>query len=612
MSERSATWRGLDALFPTPVRVKLVFSLIGSVLVTLIETGSLLLLLPLLDALGGGSSQVTATISSLLGNPSRQTLILVLLALVLGGFILKDAFTLWYRWWAIGFTNQLQVETSTRMLDYLLHAPYSVHLKRTLADMMRTMYDAVGQFYARTVNGVLGIATESVTLATIVIALLVVMPVQTLTMLVYFGVAGLLSLRLVKPRIDAAAARQLQATRDSFEASIHSFGGIKEIKIRHSQPHFTDRYRRAALVGAQASRVSGFLGEAPKYLLEIMFIVGLGLIILSLQLGNSSGGAVGTLGLLAAAAFRVLPSLTRLLANVTTVRGGEPARKLLFDELADEERLAPRAERTVSDRVLPLTREIRFENVGFAYEDATEPVLIDVSFTVPAGSTVALVGGSGAGKTTLADLLLGLHRPTSGRILVDGVDIADHMAEWQNNIAFVPQDVFHMDLPFSVNIAFDQYEDEIDAQKLQRTLEQAQLLDLVETLPKGLQTTIGDRGIRLSGGQRQRIGIARALYREPRLLVLDEATSALDNETERRITETIAALHGSLTMLVIAHRLSTVRDADTIVMLHEGRVTGQGTFDELTRTNDEFAHLVALGSLDATASAAGSDAENPT
>lgn len=192
-----------------------------------------------------------------------------------------------------------------------------------------------------------------------------------------------------------------------------------------------------------------------------------------------------------------------------------------------------------------------------------------MSFVIPAGSSLALVGGSGAGKTTLADLLLGLHKPTSGRILVDGVDIATHMAPWQNNIAFVPQDVFHMDLPFSLNITFDQYLEEVDQERLHNALKQAQLLDLVEMLPKGLETTIGDRGIRLSGGQRQRIGIARALYRNPRLLVLDEATSALDNDTERKITETINRLHGSLTIVVIAHRLSTVRDVDTIVLLRE-------------------------------------------
>ncbi len=599
MSETASTAAALRILFPPATRAKLLLSFVGSVAVSFVETASLLLLLPLLDLLGGGTgTAVTATLSKLLGNPPRQTLVLILVGAVLGGFILKDIFTLWYRWWAIGFTNRLQVETSTRMLDYFLHAPYAMHLQRTLGDLMRSMGESVSQFYSRTVAGVLGIVTESLTILTMMGALIFIMPVQALLLIAYFGLAGLAYLKFVKPRVDEAGTRQLDASRASFEAAVHSFGGIKEIQIRHSQPHFTDRYRQAALTNAEAARTSSFLGEAPKYLLEVLFILGLGVLVLTTQDSNATAGAVGTLALLAAAAFRILPSMTRLISNITSVRAGEPARKLLFAELAEEQRLAPRNERLTDDTILPLHKEIRFEDVSFTYGDATEPVLKGVSFVIPAGSSLALVGGSGAGKTTLADLLLGLHKPTSGRILVDGVDIATHMAPWQNNIAFVPQDVFHMDLPFSLNITFDQYLEEVDQERLHNALKQAQLLDLVEMLPKGLETTIGDRGIRLSGGQRQRIGIARALYRNPRLLVLDEATSALDNDTERKITETINRLHGSLTIVVIAHRLSTVRDVDTIVLLREGRVAGTGTFAELTSSNEEFAHLVALGTLE--------------
>ncbi len=596
----SSNRRFYGVLFPPAVRWKLAFVLVGSTVVSFIETGSILLLLPLMQLLAGASPTegALATISQVLGSPEPQRLILYLMGIVLGGFILKDVFTIAFRWWALGFLSRQQVATSTHMLQYFLHAPYSVHLRRGMPDMIRAMTDYVAQFFGRTISGLLGVVTESLTIVTILGAMVVVMPLETLAVAAYFGVASLLFTRWVKPTAEDATRRSLAANKEAFEASIHSFGGIKEIKIRHSQPHFTTRYHDAALKGALANRVSAFVTELPKYLLEVLFIIGLGILIGLVQASGSSTGLFATLALLAAAAFRLLPSMTRMLASLTSFRSGEPARKLLLAELAYEAEHAPQEERETATTELPLQREIRFEDVWFSYEDSTDPVLSGVSFTIQAGSSVALVGGSGAGKTTVANLLLGLHRPTKGRILVDGVDITTRMAEWQNNIAFVPQDVFHMDLPFSQNIAFDQFVHEIDMDRLWHAIDQAQLRDLIAELPHGLDTTIGDHGVRLSGGQRQRIGIARALYRDPQLLVLDEATSALDNETERRVTETITSLHGSITIVVIAHRLSTVRDADTIILLNAGSVTGQGTFAELAASNGEFASLVALGSLE--------------
>lgn len=611
MTADNSSRRFYAVLFPPAVRWKLGIVLLGSTLVSFVETASILLLLPLMQLLAGASPTEGAlgTISQIFGTSDTKTLMMYLMGIVLGGFILKDAFTIAFRWWTLGFLGRQQVATSTHMLQYFLHAPYALHLRRGMPDMMRAMSDYVAQFYGRTITGLMGIVNESLTIITILGALVAVMPLETLAVAAYFGVASLLFSRWVKPRAEAATQQGLDAGKEAFEAIIHSFGGIAEIKIRHSQPHFALRYQQAATSSAMANRVSAFVTELPKYLLEVMFILGLGILIALVQASGSPAGLFATLALLAAAAFRLLPSMTRLLAAVTALRSGEPARKLLLTELAEEAALAPLEERETADTEIPLEHEIVFDDVWFSYDDGTEPVLRGVNFTVPAGSSVALVGGSGAGKTTVANLLLGLLRPSKGRILVDGVDIATQMPAWQNNIAFVPQDVFHMDLPFSQNIAFDQFVDEIDTDRLWGAIDQAQLRDLVSELPHGLDTTIGDHGVRLSGGQRQRIGIARALYRDPQLLVLDEATSALDNETERRITDTIAALQGTITIVVIAHRLSTVRDLDTIVVLTRGRVTGSGTFAELTETNAEFASMVALGQLDTGSSEAGGDDE---
>ncbi len=223
-------------------------------------------------------------------------------------------------------------------------------------------------------------------------------------------------------------------------------------------------------------------------------------------------------------------------------------------------------------------------------------MLDDIDLRIPAGSTVALVGSSGAGKTTLADVLMGLHPPTAGRVAVDGVDIRTDIVGWQRSIGMVPQDVYVLDATLRANVAFGEAPDAVNERRLSAALTRAQLDDLIAELPNGVDTIVGERGGRLSGGQRQRIGIARALYLEPSVLVLDEATSALDSETERRITDTIESLRGQMTVVVIAHRLSTVRNCDLLLYLEQGRIAASGTFESVIAESPAFARLVKLGS----------------
>jgi ABC-type multidrug transport system fused ATPase/permease subunit len=359
------------------------------------------------------------------------------------------------------------------------------------------------------------------------------------------------------------------------------------------------------LRGADAVRRREILGGLPRYILEILFILGMGLILLTSALSAGPGAGSHTVGLTAlfvAAGFRILPSVTGLLGNVNSVRFGTH-----FLDVIHREAVATRehveSEPTVSS--MPFQHELRVEDVSFRYPGAREDTLISVSLTIAHGCSTALVGGSGAGKTTLLDVILGLHDPLRGRVTVDGRDIAGSKRGWQKDIAYVPQDVYLLDATLAENIAFDREACEIDPGRLQHAIERAQLEELVMELPLGTKTPIGEKGSRLSGGQRQRVGIARALYLEPELLVLDEATSALDNETEHRINETIRALHGSITVLVVAHRLSTVRHADQVVFMKSGRVQSIGTFDELRAENAEFERLVTLGSLDLPQDAAG-------
>jgi ABC-type multidrug transport system fused ATPase/permease subunit len=305
--------------------------------------------------------------------------------------------------------------------------------------------------------------------------------------------------------------------------------------------------------------------------------------------------AVPILALFLAAGTRMLPCLVRLIAALSAISVGLPAMRMVVADL--HEFPAPAVlPGPPTDRAPVGTLTV--ENLTFRYPDTTEPVVRDVSFEVPHGSSLAIVGPSGSGKTTLVDLLLGVHTPTSGRVTVDGRPIQEFLAEWQTGVAMVPQDVFWIDDTLAANIAFGVPVEERDPARLEGAVQRAQLAELVASLPNGVETPVGERGLRISGGQRQRVGIARALYGDPQLIMLDEATSALDNETEHKVASTIAALHGDVTMIVVAHRLSTVRHCDQLIYMEDGRIEGRGTFDEVRAANAAFARLVELGSLD--------------
>ena len=590
-------WR---KVFPPGGRLKLGAGLAGSVLISLVETASILLLLPLMALLAGDpdSEGTIGVLWRLLGEPSRNAFAVILLLAVLGGFVAKDAFTMGFRWWMSGYQNRLTVDLSTRVFTYHLHAPYLMHLKRGVPDMMRSVNDSVGQFFGRRVGGGMAAATEVVTIVTIAAALALAMPWETLGAVIYFGLAGVLFLRVVRPVMKQSAQGGLDAGRESFAAALEGFGGIKDIKLGHTQPFFVERFRKASTDSAQASRVSNYVSELPKYLLEILLIVGLGALIGFTIASGAQAALFGKLAVLGAAAFRILPSLTRFLASIAIWRSGSPAQDILFAELRSEDDLPLSAGRHISSKLMPFTDSITIDNLRFRYPDGDNDVLDGITLSIPTGTSVGLVGGSGAGKTTLVNILLGLIKPTEGSIESDGVNVFSRLDEWQNNIAMVPQDVFLTDASLRENIAFAVPRAEIDEYRVRDAVSRSQLADLVASLPNGLDTHIGERGARLSGGQRQRVGIARALYLQPRLLILDEATSALDNETEFKITQTITALHGRITIIVIAHRLSTVRDLDRIVLMADGQVEDSGTFSDLVRRNEHFARLVSLGTLE--------------
>lgn len=588
---------GTGELLTPATRRRLQWSAVGSFALSLLDMAGVLAMVPMMQYVTGQSldSGALGVLNRLLGRPEPRSLVLVLAAAIVGAFVVKDLASIVFRRWQMHFLADEQVRISTQVLEGYLTGPYAWHLTKNTGDKLWTVQGAVSMGLVGGLSGGLAALTESLTIGFVLLSMLLISPLATVAAVVYFGVAGLVILRLIRPRIVEASQRTQIASRALGQASLQALGAVKEIKLRHAHGPFLDTFTTSGRAGARAGATAALLGEVPKYFLEVVFVLGVGVLAVAATTNNSSQEGLLLIGVFVAAGTRVLPSAVRLINATAMVRYAEAPLAHLVSE-SRMQRIAAAQERDLqrTDRVPSGDIEVR--GIEFAYADAPDAlVLRGVDLTIPAGRTVAIVGSSGAGKSTLVDLLLGLHQPSAGRICAGGVDISHNLAGWQRRLAVVPQEVYLLDDTLGANIAFDETPDD---ERLADVVERAQLGDLVRSLPGGLDSEVGERGVRLSGGQRQRIGIARALYRRPEVLFLDEATSALDNETERRLTETILALHGSMTMVIVAHRLSTVQHCDSLLFMSDGLVASTGTFGEVAATNQEFAHLVALGRLD--------------
>lgn len=588
---------GTGELLSLETRRRLAASVAGSILLSLLDMAGVLAMVPMMQYVTGQPVDQGAlgVINGLLGEPPLRTLVVLLSLLIVGAFVGKDLVAIVFRRWQIRFLAEEQVRISTELLEGYLTGPYAWHLTKNTGDKLWTVQGAVGLGFTGGLAGLLAALTEAFTIGFIVVSLLFISPTATVAAVCYFGAAAFVIQRLIRPRILEAGHRSQLAAQALAKASLTSLGAVKEIKLRRAHEPFVQTFTRASHEGARAGASATLLAEIPKYFLEVVFVVGVGVLAVAATTDHSAQEGLLLLGVFVAAGTRVLPSAVRLINATAAMRYSEVSLSHVISErraqreAAEHERVSRRTDQVPDG-------DIEVRDLTFAYGDQPDvPVLRDLDVTIPAGSTVAIVGSSGAGKSTLVDLLLGLHRPGSGRISAGGIDIADNLPGWQRRLAVVPQDVYLLDDTLGANIAFDE---ERDIDRMADAVRRAQLDDLVGSLPDGLETEIGERGARLSGGQRQRIGIARALYRRPHVLFLDEATSAVDNETERRLAETIAALRGSVTIVIIAHRLSTVRHCDSMLFMSAGRVTGVGTFRELAASHSEFANLVSLGRLD--------------
>jgi ATP-binding cassette subfamily C protein len=530
---------------------------------------------------------------------SGRAVVLSFAALVGAFFLLRNVLLA-----AVGFYQQkVLAETtaslSTRLFEAYLRAPWPFHLAKNSADLIHAVTVAADRVVQLSLGSAVQLVSEAFVAAGLVCVLMTTAPLVTLATAAGVGLLLATSLRLTRRRIRRWAALREELGRATIEDAQQALGGLKEIKVLGREPAFLAAFDAHAQALGRVRRRQATLGTLPRLIVETVFVLGVLLVVALVTLrGRTGPDVVSLLGLYAYAGFRLIPAANRVLLALNSMRHSGPAVERIAGDLAA---LGPRGEAAggTAPEVAFLDR-IALERVSYSYEGAPRPVLEDVSLEIRRGASVGIVGASGAGKSTLVDLVLGLLAPTRGRITVDGADIGGAVRAWQRKIGYVPQSVFIVDDSVRRNIALGVPAAEIDEARVRAAVAMAQLDETVAGLARGLDTAVGERGVRLSGGQRQRIGIARALYHDPELLVFDEATSALDGLTEREVTRAIDSLQGRKTLIVIAHRLTTVRRCDRLVFLREGRLEAVDSFEGLLARSPEFRAMAALAALEGT------------
>ncbi|MBP1326222.1 ABC-type multidrug transport system fused ATPase/permease subunit [Leucobacter exalbidus] len=577
-------------------RAWLVFAVLGSVGLAALDTLGVAAMALLMQVFTDPASQggVANFISQLFGGPSTSTLIMIIAIAIAGFFVTKSVGTVFFRWWLLGRTTRIAADASTELMRMFSLEPFARHRAREAVRIQRDVGSA-NDHAANVLLGVVGMLADLLVLVLLSVVLFVISPFVALFAAFLFGVVLMGTQRLLRARQTRIGIENAEAELNSLQYLIPALHGFKDVRLSGSAGAFADGYWKARMKLAHATRMLSITSELPRYLMEIVLLLAIGGIALILFATGTPDHAMSVLAVFGAAALRALPTLNRVGASLATVRSSRAGLTIVLTEAEELERGPRHNEIPLGDQ--NYSGDIVVDNVTLQYEDAERPVLDGISLVIPENSTVAITGSSGAGKSTLVDLILGMLRPTSGDITCGGRSISADIAAWYRELGVVAQDVYLLNDTLARNVAFGPPGTVANQTRLDRALKLAQLEDVVADLPEGTETVIGERGMRLSGGQRQRLGIARALYKEPRFLVLDEATSSLDNLTEHAISQLLKSLKGSMTVVIVAHRLSTVRDADKIVFLSDGQVQTEGTFAQVSERNEQFARLVELGKL---------------
>ena len=540
------------------------------------------LMLPLITAIMQPdiitSNKYIVYICNILDLHSHRTFVIVCIIAVIFVFIFKDFFLMMQYYIQARFVCNNQFAMQQKMLSGFLNRPYEFFLNAESGEILRVVQSDVPATYAL-LTTVLGMFTESVVALAISVTIFIIDPLMTTFVIVMMAVVVIAIAKLVKPVLKKKGEEQLINNSLMYKWLIQGITGIKEIKVGGKEDFFRDNFEISGKKYISAEKWRTVFSNIPRLMIEMVSVCStLAFIAFMIYKGREIETLVPTLGAFAMAAMKLMPSANRIVAGINQVVFQLPSLNKLLEDIEmfeeDEKKYSSyrknNSNKTV--KVLTFNDKIELKDIVYHYQNSDKLILDKANMIIPVGKSIGIVGASGSGKTTAVDILLGLLLANEGEVLADGVNVMEHYSEWLSNIGYIPQSIFMLDDDIKSNVAFGVKKEEQDEERVWEALREAQLEDFVRGLKDGIHTQIGERGMRLSGGQKQRIGIARALYSNPAVLVCDEATSALDSETEAAVMSSINGLHGKKTMIIIAHRLQTIKECDIVYRVGDGKI----------------------------------------
>lgn len=585
-----ATFRSILPHLPADARRYIATYIVLSCLLSALDVIALMLLAASLAAMIAG----TAVPLPLIGPVGPDGYVWIL-AVVSGLIILKSLLAIVQQWFATRRLATFELGIGLRLFDAYIRAPWIDRLQRNATHLVRLADVGIANVTSGFLLPFMSLPSLIATAALIVVVIVVVQPLTAIVTVAYLGAIAVLLYAVL-------ARRTVQAGRVNRDYSFRvatlmtdMVAALKEITLRGKEAEVGEVVQRDRAHAARARANINFLSALPKFVLDAAIVGGFLLVGGVTYLTAGPTASIAAVALFGVAGFRLVPSLTGFQALISTMTANIPHVDAVLRDIDASRRYLEHAETIGHDPIHGRPDRLVLDGVRFSYPGARVPALDGVHGEVPFGSTLGIVGSSGAGKSTLIDILLGLLTPTSGVLRLGDQDLSDVMSAWRSRVGYVPQDVALFDATIAQNVALSW--GDIDEEKVRTALRRAHLLDIVDARAGGIHGRVGDRGLQLSGGQRQRLGIARALYTDPVVLVMDEATSSLDTRTEEAVTRSIRELRGQVTVISVAHRLSTIRGADQVWFMRDGRVTARGTFDEVVAAEPEFAHQARLAGI---------------
>jgi ATP-binding cassette, subfamily B, bacterial PglK len=543
---------------------------------TVLETFSVGMMIPVLSVIASDSQEISLLFFTVEPSLGKSQLIQLAVGLMLAVYVFKNVFLAASTWIQRGFLTRVTSRIAARMLEVYIRQPYAFHLRKNSSTLIRNTQDA-SMLVAGGVEPMLTILTEGLIAFALFTVLVVVEPVGTICVIGVLLFATFIFQKFFDQKLQRwGALRQIQ--KGSIIQTIQQgLGAVKDVQVLGREEWFVNEHRERQTLDANLLRRINTVQAVPRLWLEVMAMAGLaGLVAIMLASGKDIDKIIPTVGLFAVTSFKVLPSINKLVSSKQTLKVSRSTIETIHHDLD-----LPITVNSPNHNVDFQFKNVAVDQLDFEYEQSESLVLSNINIKISSGEAVGFVGQSGSGKSTLIDIMLGLLEPQNGSVLINGQTIENVKQSWQKQIGYIPQTIFLLDDSLRRNIAIGIADSEIDELAIVEALKSAQLEDFVASLPEGLDTVVGERGVRLSGGQRQRIGIARALYHRPSVLVLDEATSSLDTETEHGVMQAVQALQGDKTVIIVAHRLSTVEYCDRLYRLDAGRIVDEGTFGEV-------------------------------